>query len=169
LRRSALDLLDHEHRMQEHLCDILEKIADGLPQDTDPGLCRQAVQALRHDIPLHHRDEEAGLFPLLNKYAAKIPVLTEAIQRLEHEHDSDEALASEIIEQLEILAQGRHHGNADMLGYMLRAFFEGYRRHIHWEDAVIMPLARAHLSAADLKLLDQEMAKNRAQVVGYHD
>ena len=169
LRRNALDLIDHEHRMQEHLCDILEKIADGLPQDVDPALCQKAVQALRHDIPLHHQDEERGLFPLLNKHATHIPVIQGAIQRLETEHDSDEGFASELIEQLEILARGGKTANANMLGYMLRGFFEGYRRHIQWEDAVIMPLAREHLSAEDLAALEQVMLKNRAQAVGYHD
>lgn len=169
LHRSALDLIEHEHRMQEHLCDILEKIADCLPHEVDPQLCRKAVQALRHDIPLHHRDEELGLFPLLNKYAQNMPVIKMAIQRLETEHDSDEGFAGELIEQLENLAQGGRSGNANMLGYMLRGFFEGYRRHIHWEDAVIMPLARQHLSADDLITLEKVMLHNRAEAVGYHD
>jgi hypothetical protein len=37
-----------------------------------------------------------------------------------------------------------------MLGYMLRGFFEQQRRHIEWENRVLLPLARRTLTKADL-------------------
>lgn len=40
--------------------------------------------------------------------------------------------------------------NADMLGYMLRGYFESQRRHIAWEDRVVLPAARSVLNAQDL-------------------
>jgi hemerythrin-like domain-containing protein len=44
---------------------------------------------------------------------------------------------------------------------MLRSFFESYRRHIHWENAVVLPLARSRLNAEDLVRLEQAMYENR--------
>jgi hypothetical protein len=48
-----------------------------------------------------------------------------------------------------------------MLGYMLRGFFERYRRHVHWENTLIMPLARLRLSDIDLASLNAQMETNR--------
>jgi hypothetical protein len=50
-----------------------------------------------------------------------------------------------------------------MLGYMLRGFFERYRRHVHWENTLVMPLARLRLTADDLTTLQAQMSENRRQ------
>ena len=47
--------------------------------------------------------------------------------------------------------------NPNMVGYMLRSFFESYRRHIHWENAVVLPLARSRLTEEDVEELEQAM------------
>ena len=48
-----------------------------------------------------------------------------------------------------------------MVGYMLRSFFESYRRHIHWENAVVLPLARARLTREDIEELGAAMSRHR--------
>ena len=48
-----------------------------------------------------------------------------------------------------------------MLGYMLRGFFERYRRHIHWENTLVMPLARLRLTPGDLEDLSALMESSR--------
>jgi hemerythrin-like domain-containing protein len=50
-----------------------------------------------------------------------------------------------------------------MLGYMLRGFFERYRRHVHWENTLIMPIARRRLGPEDLEALSARMEMNRRQ------
>jgi cytochrome c553 len=52
-----------------------------------------------------------------------------------------------------------------MLGYMLRGFFERYRRHVHWENTLVMPLVRRRLTEDDLANLAAIMASNRAAVL----
>src|SRR5438045_401518 len=131
VRHNALDLIEHEHRIQARLCDSLERIADGLPNDADRMLCSQVVDALRHEIPLHHRDEECGLFPLIEKRAMAGDNIHDILARLALEHATDESFATELLESLEILSSGERVKNPDMVGYMLRSFFESYRRHIH--------------------------------------
>jgi hypothetical protein len=54
-------------------------------------------------------------------------------------------------------------GNPDMVGYMLRGFFERYRRHVHWENTLVMPLARLRLTPEDLDALQAQMSQNRRQ------
>ena len=69
VKRNALDLIEHEHHIQAQICDSLEQIADDLPDGADKRLCAQVASALREELPLHHRDEECGLFPLIERRA----------------------------------------------------------------------------------------------------
>jgi hemerythrin-like domain-containing protein len=80
------------------------------------------------------------------------------LARLALEHATDESFASELLESLESLSEGKKLKNPDMVGYMLRSFFECYRRHIQWENAIVLPLARARLTCEDLRELSQAMS-----------
>src|SRR5262245_59035111 len=161
LRRSPLDLIEHEHLIQAQLCDSLERIADDLPDNVDRRLCIKVIDSLRFEMPLHHRDEELGLFPLIEKRAQPDDNIHDILARLALEHATDESFASELLESLEGLGEGKKLKNPDMVGYMLRSFFECYRRHILWENAIVLPLARARLTSADLEELDRAMVGHR--------
>lgn len=161
--RNPLDMIAHAHAVQVQMCDAMERIADGLPDDVDRRLCAQVASCLQFDLPLHHHDEETALFPLLRERALPQDGLNEILDRLASEHSSDTDFASEIAESLELLGQGRRDANPDMLGYMLRGFFERYRRHVHWENTLVMPVARLRLTEQDLESLAARMGTNRLQ------
>jgi hemerythrin-like domain-containing protein len=161
LRRNPLDLIEHEHLVQAQLCDSLERIADDLPDNVDRRLCMKVIDTLQFEMPLHHRDEELGLFPLIEKRALPDDNIHDILARLALEHATDESFAEELLESLEGLGEGKKLKNPNMVGYMLRSFFECYRRHILWENAIVLPLARARLTAADLEELDRAMAGHR--------
>lgn len=161
LRRSPLDLIEHEHLIQAQLCDSLERIADDLPDNVDRRLCRKVIDSLQFEMPLHHRDEELGLFPLIEKRALPPDNIHDILARLALEHATDESFAEELLESLEGLSEGRKLKNPEMVGYMLRSFFESYRRHILWENAIVLPLARARLTPEDLDALDRAMVSHR--------
>jgi hemerythrin-like domain-containing protein len=163
--RNPLDMIAHAHGMQMQLCDALERIADGLPDDVDRRLCAQAASSLTYDLPLHHHDEETGLFPLLRKRALAEDQVDEILSRLAAEHVTDTDFAGEIVESLEILGRGEKVRNPDMVGYMLRGFFERYRRHVHWENTLVIPLARLRLTDEDLESLSQLMERNRGDTL----
>ena len=139
--RNPLDVIAHAHAMQMQMCDAMEKIADGLPDDVDRRLCAQVASLLQFDLPLHHQDEEHGLFPLLKHRALPEDGLAGTVDRLTAEHAADNDFASEIAECLDRLGQGVRPANPEMMGYMVRGFFERYRRHIEWENALVLPLA----------------------------
>ncbi|WP_119390778.1 hemerythrin domain-containing protein [Taklimakanibacter lacteus] len=161
LRRGPLDLIEHEHQVQAQLCDSLERIADDLPDNVDRRLCLQVIDSLQFEMPLHHRDEELGLFPLIEKRALPDDNIHDILARLALEHATDESFASELLESLEGLSEGKKLKNPDMVGYMLRSFFESYRRHILWENAIVLPLARARLTHEDMDELHRTMATHR--------
>lgn len=161
--RNPLDLIAHAHAIQVQMCDAMERIADGLPDDIDRRLCAQVAACLQFDLPLHHQDEETALFPLLKVRALPDDGLEGILDRLASEHSSDTDFASEIAENLDVLGQGKGTTNPDMLGYMLRGFFERYRRHVQWENALVMPVARLRLTQEDLETLAARMESNRRQ------
>ncbi len=148
-----LDFILKEHVSHQKLCDLLEEIADVLPAGVDREKARRAANALKYELPLHHQIEEQALFPMLVKYADCEDNAGEIVTRLNEEHVVDESFAEELIEFLEQLAQGKRLEDANMFGYMLRGFFENYRRHILWENNVVLPLARRRLSADGLSEL----------------
>jgi hemerythrin-like domain-containing protein len=156
-------VIAHAHSVQVQMCDAMERIADGLPDDVDRRLCASVASCLQFDLPLHHHDEETALFPLLRFRAEPADGIAEILDRLASEHSSDTDFASEIAESLEQLGQGGRVANPDMLGYMLRGFFERYRRHVHWENTLVMPVARVRLTAEDLESLAAAMETNRRQ------
>ena len=161
LARNPLDMIASAHAVQVQMCDAMERIADGLPDEVDRRLCAQVASCLQYDLPLHHHDEEEGLFPLLRARAKPEDGVDQILERLAAEHSSDNDFASEIAEALETLGQGGRPANPEMLGYMLRGFFERYRRHVHWENQLVMPLARLRLTRDDLDQLAARLSENR--------
>jgi hemerythrin-like domain-containing protein len=142
-----------EHALQLELCDALEYIADGLPDSIDRRLVREVIAILGHGLDAHFRAEEQLLFPLLRRRGNGDLSLIAALDQLEMEHVRDEDISSELMEELAYLAEHGRARNAEMLGYMLRGFFEGQRRHIAWENAVVVPAARRLLLPEDLQNL----------------
>lgn len=163
LARNPLDVIAHAHAMQMQMCDAMEKIADGLPDDLDRRLCAQVASLLQFDLPMHHQDEETGLFPILRERALPEDALDGVLERLAAEHAADNDFASEIAECLDLLGHGGRPANPEMVGYMLRGFFERYRRHVEWENSLVLPIARLRLRPEDLLALAARMEINRSE------
>lgn len=144
-----LALVLEDHALQLELCDLLELIADSLPR-FDPVIAGSAASLLRRGLEPHQRLEEDMLFPLLRRRAAGDSQLHAVVQLLEAEHASDAGAAHELADELQAVADTGLMRNADMLGYMLRGVFERLRRHIGWENGVLLPLARRALTPDDL-------------------
>ncbi|AYD00994.1 hypothetical protein NCHU2750_16040 [Neorhizobium sp. NCHU2750] len=119
------------------LCNELEQIADSLPASVDRQKCIYAAQALCPLIRRAHRDEETLLFPQLARLQPGIGPLSATLDRLKYEHFEDECYAEELTEALFRLGADEPV-NDEAIGYMLRGFFEGLRRHIAFEKAHLL-------------------------------
>ena len=148
-----IGLIAEEHALQRELCDLLEAIADGLPHSFDKALSVIAVSILEGSVPRHMRLEEEALFPVLRDRVASDDPLHAALACLEEEHERDGAALVELTDALKTAAQQGSVKNPDMLGYMLRGYFDSQRRHIAWEDRVVLPVARHVLTARDMASL----------------
>ncbi|MFW6024403.1 MAG: hypothetical protein ACOC8P_02165 [Dichotomicrobium sp.] len=152
-------------RSQEHLCDCLEQIADSLPDNIDPSLVAATLHLMEHDLALCILDDEDGLFPLLESHSVPGDNVAELLLDLRRGNAMDECYAAEVVEELQNLARDPKPDRPDALGYLLRAFFETRRRHIAWEKAVVMPLARERLDAEAQRVLAARMLRHRDQHV----
>ena len=103
--RNPLDVIAHAHAVQVQMCDAMERIADGLPDDIDRRLCAQVAACQRFDLPLRQCDEETGLFPILKRRTLQDDGIEDILDRLAAEHSSDTDFAAEIAENLEYLGE----------------------------------------------------------------
>ena len=87
------------------ICDELEEVADTLP-NPDRRLCRRLAVDLVESVSVVTRREE---------------------------HAQDRSAATAIARALINLARGRAVGSHEAIGYMLRAYFLGVRRHVAFE------------------------------------
>lgn len=155
-RKDLLDCIEKEHQAERNLCDMLERIADSLLEPLDTVLASTGIVALRSCLKRHVALEEIYLYPVLTKRLCPGDLAENLLEHIRFEHTADESLAHDTADQLEqALGSGRVE-NPEMLGYMLRGFFECRRRHIAWEDAIILPLARYRLSAKDFRTFSVE-------------
>lgn len=118
------------------LCDELEEIADSLPANINRQKCIYAAKALGPMIRTIHHYEETVLFPRIRQRSGSSDQ-DETLSRLRYEHLEDEGYAEELTEALFKLGSNGPV-NVEAVGYMLRGFFEGMRRHIAFEQSQLL-------------------------------
>ena len=150
-------MMQQVHALQLLFCEALESIADGLPNNVPAGLMQSALELLESGALNHLRTQEQALFSALSGSIASTRHLRFVIDRLAAEHADDWSAALEIAHELRLLAKHGRARNPEMLGFMLRAYFEAQRRHVEWEAGVLLPLVRELLTAADLRELQHQL------------
>lgn len=159
--RDPLRALALEHRHWQAVCDLMERIADGLPVNVEPADAAQLLAHLQRDLPRHRLDEDEGLFPLLRRQARTGGELSAILDTLAEEHRTDEVLAVDLVDELARLAAERRVEAPETFGLVLRSFCDAHRRHTRWEDLTVLPAARDLLGRDDLVRLGRVMAAHR--------
>jgi hemerythrin-like domain-containing protein len=157
IRRDPFAYLSYEHVIEERLCDLLEAIADALPDSVSPVCAKTAVDYLQTRFPGHIALENEIVFPALKAAQSDILSLGRATKQALQEHAADEDTAAELAEALTAFTNDREAGDANVLGYMLRGFFEQRRRHIVWEETLLYPLARSNIEVEDMNGLGESI------------
>jgi hemerythrin-like domain-containing protein len=105
----------------------------------------------------HHPKETELLFPKLRALA---PELQPVLERLDADHDKSQHAARELQHLLlawELLGEARRRPFEQALA----DYIDGYLRHMHEEEAQVLPAARRLLSAEDWSELDAAFAAHR--------
>ncbi len=122
------------------VCTRLEQLADQLPDSTDATECLSLANEMIDSLAEAHKFEESILFPILEERFFQDSQLSKTLERLRFEHLEDEGFAGELKTCLEDFAETGATDNVNLLGYMLRGFFEGVRRHTAFEREHILPM-----------------------------
>jgi hypothetical protein len=149
----ALEAFQSSHREQMELCDLLEKIADSLPQNLDRQTCIHVAKAIGPIISRGQEIEEAKLFKAVEN-AGEISIDPRVIvDRLRMDQLGTIFMSEEIFDVLISHGAGNPTHGAEATGYLLRGFFSGLRRHLALEQELLAPTLA--------KIVDQQSAKKK--------
>ena len=122
------------------LCKDLEAIADGLPGSLNAETSLLIAANIVPIIKSAHKFEEDHIYPVMVDAVRHGTKMQGEILRLKSEHWVDEDLGEEICAALREFVTAKNPSKAEALSWMLRGFFESMRRHVAYEQAVILPV-----------------------------
>ena len=157
-----IEFIFAEHYRQRAVLNLIEQVAgDGLTVEARRHLAGVVLNFVRHELAMHVIDEERDLFPLLQRRARPGDRIVAVLAQFAAEHAADEMLARELSDGLATLAGRGPSEPTVKFRIAARLFAQSQRRHLAWENAVVLPLARERLTAADLRDLAQRIAARR--------
>ncbi len=160
LIHEPLNWLFAEHYRHRQLCQLIERVGNATVLLRDEA--QEILAFLRHDMPLHVIDEEDDLFPLLRRRCQPADELDAVLGALSAEHRDDLEQSRALIAGLQRgLADGQAPGHDRETRSLFTEFAVHERRHIALENAVVLPIARLRLTAADLRSLSIRLAARR--------
>ncbi len=159
--RDPLAFLYAEHYRNRVICNTLDAASLPLERALSTRELESIVDFYTVDRLFHIADEEDSLFPLLRKRCRPSDNLPEILTLLEAEHRSDQALIDTVLDSFLALMRHQSIANPDMLAARSRAMSDFQRRHLAWENSVVMPLAKRRLTETDLIDLGRAMAERR--------
>jgi len=156
-----LDAILAEHQRQIALLDALKALLERLEEHSAAAEAKVLLRYLAEDLPLHMADEEEDLFPRLERRCRPEHGIRGILDQLSREHDLDSDLSAFLIEDLTRVADGLGLAHLTRLSLNASAFAETHRRHLDWENRVVLPLARELLGAEDLAAIGAGMTRRR--------
>ncbi|MHA1600403.1 MAG: hemerythrin domain-containing protein [Alphaproteobacteria bacterium] len=163
--RHPIAVIEADHVQQLALCDVLDRLLHNPRHGATAEEMAAVRDYLHHDLILHIADEEEDLFPIMRRHAAAGDDIEHIFELLQQEHQTDRCLNDELCGHVECLVSG--HAFADPARFLMSVFTfaETQRRHLAWENTVVLKRARKYLSKTDQAELGQRMAKRRSIAV----
>ncbi|CAO4139102.1 hemerythrin domain-containing protein [Methylorubrum aminovorans] len=158
LLADPLEYLLVDHLRMRDLCAVAERIAEGDGAETS--LAHALAHHLVGDLAVHGLDDEEDLYPLVRRRAWPEDRVEDVLGALASDQALGERLFGELAEDLTAMAAAGSAPDVD-LRRSLRDFAVRLRRRIAVENALVMPLAEARLTKADLAGLARRMAARR--------
>lgn len=153
-----LDFILEDHDRVRTLCSLIEYIVNR--PGTHPEIIAQVAAFVRAELPLLVADEGEDLLPLMQRRCEPEDEIDRLRTRLDAEHDTAMYLLPDALETLDALGGGQA-GVPEANLHLLRNFAEHLRRHLIFENAILIPLARARLTADDVATLRLRMRARR--------
>lgn len=155
---NPLDWFYEDHLREREICARINAVL--LQRDAGVHDLAFVIPFFRIDLPRHIEDEEKDLFPLLRRRCEPEDEIARAIDRLVSDHLGAQTFSG-VIDSL-IEAAGRDQRAIHTVEReSLQAYVMNARRHLIFENAIILPLARYRLTDDDLETLRLRMTRRR--------
>jgi len=155
---NPLDFITDDHTREREVCELIDKLVARSP--VSPEERHMMLVFLNERLPLHLADEEIDLFPLMLKRCDPEEEIDKVITKLESDHSHVHADASAIAALIEANQTDARGFSADACAQM-EEFAYHARRHLNLENAILLPIARARLTQADLETMKLHMLERR--------
>jgi iron-sulfur cluster repair protein YtfE (RIC family) len=154
---NPIDFIAEDHLRLRAMCTELDRLAEAEPQE--PDAMAEMQDYLTHELPALLDDEDVDLMPMVLARADPEDELPKLASRLAREHREIDRIRTAVRACLATYASG----DMDCAGFpqTLRSLAQAARRHLIFENAVLLPLARARLTHEDLIALRQAMLRRR--------
>ena len=166
--RSFLDpigFLEEEHDRQTVTFALLRALGRDPHRDSAQADAAAVLTSVTEHMPLHIADEEEDLFPALERHCGGEDGFERMRVQLSKEHTTDDTLVGTLKADLRTLSEGQALADEANFAAKAEAFAELQERHLAWENASVLPLARRRLTKEDLIVIGRNMAARRG--IGY--
>lgn len=159
-----ISTLRQEHGLISRFIDTLAMAVERLEEDRNPPpeFFEKSVEfATDFADTFHHRKEELVMFRQLAR--KKSGAIDGRIEALRYQHDQGRGLVSNIRDSIEGYAEGDPLAIA-VVRESGAAYVSLLRHHIHTEDDIFFPMARAELTDSEFEVLSLEFEKERVRL-----
>ncbi len=156
--RDPVDLITDDHWRQRAMLAELAAYAQANAPDAERAA--PLLLWLNAEVSVHALDEDDDLLPLLRRRAEPEDDVEEIIGRLQLEHARARTRSDLVRQALERSASAQALLDEEERA-LIREHVSQELRHLIFENAVILPLARARLSPSDRRSLALRMAARR--------
>ncbi|MCU0829643.1 MAG: hemerythrin domain-containing protein [Tabrizicola sp.] len=153
-----LDFIGEDHLRERQICAVIDAVAQAERLDRQATLT--VLRFLNEELNVHLRDEAETLFPLLARRCKPEDCIENAISRIRVDQDA----ALRLLPEVRAILAGCLDAGSDLSpgGRAILTRLAGHvRRHLVAENAILLPIARARLTRADLAMLAAQMRARR--------
>ena len=152
---NPLDFIAEDHMREREVCALIDSLVALVPISAEEH--DMVLGFLQEQLPQHLQDEEIDLFPMMLERCDPEEEIDKVIDRLTSDHGHAIADAPAVVGLMK--TQG---GDLTPEACNILAEFARHaRRHLVLENAIIMPIARARLTKADLRIMKRHMHERR--------
>lgn len=155
---NPLAFIAEDHLRTRQICTLIDTAT--LNEGPNQADLERILTYLNTEFAIHLADEDEDLFPLLRMRCEPEDEIDRLLEKLGKHH----SIASEQAPRVRDIVLQCIGGVTGLSGDecdVLRAFSGNLRRHLVFENAILLPLAHARLSDHDLTQLRQNLAARR--------
>jgi hemerythrin-like domain-containing protein len=156
---NPLDFIAEDHMREREVCAVIDRIVASASMERAE--IDQVLTFLEARLPQHLDDEEIDLFPLMLKRCEPEDEIDKVIDKLLSDHGHAIADAPVIVAIIRGFDEPNSRPSQSDCEQMTN-FAHHARRHLILENAVILPIARARLTEADLNTMKRHMLERRS-------